>query len=96
MSSLGASIDELQVDLLMGETLSLDEQRLSEGNKALLRSKNSSTDHQVILLDDTIARETTLKNVLLDYLLNRYSNKYCIYASQKSTSIFSHKSVLRT
>lgn len=95
MSSLGASIDELQVDLLMGETLSLDEQRLSEGNKALLRSKNSSTDHQVILLDDTIARETTLKNVLLDYLLNRYS-KYCIYASQKSTSIFSHKSVLRT
>lgn len=62
MSVFRRSIDELQRNLLVGETLSrLSRQALAQSDRTLLGADATSTNHDEILLDQTIMRETALQ-----------------------------------
>lgn len=61
MSSLGAGIDPLEVDLLVGDSLGLSDERFAEGDQALLWSKDGSTKHDVVLVDKSVSWESSLK-----------------------------------
>lgn len=59
MSGLGTGVDPLEVDLLVGDSLGLGDERLAEGDKTLLWSENGSTKHDVVLVDDTVSWESS-------------------------------------
>jgi len=59
MSHFGGGIDKGQFDGFHSGTRSLLEERLSEGDWTLLRSHNTSLDHDEIVLDQTVVNETT-------------------------------------
>jgi len=59
MSKLGGGVDQLQVDLLQGNTLGVDEQRLAESKHPLFVSDDTSLDHQEVVLHFTIVREAS-------------------------------------
>ena len=61
MSELGRGVDPLEVDLLEGDTLGVGAERLPEGDRALLHSKASSTEHDEVLSHDTVVSEATLQ-----------------------------------
>ena len=70
MTKLGGGIDELNLNLLGGRALGLSEEGLSENERALLDTDNTTLDHEEVLVDDTVVRETTHGG---DVLLNTVS-----------------------
>lgn len=60
VSKLGSGIDELQVDLLLGTAVRLDQQRLSEGQHPLLGSNHTTLQHQEVIFHFTIVDKATL------------------------------------
>lgn len=56
---LGRGVDELELDLLQGQTRGLLQQGLAEGHHALLGANTASLDHQVVGLHHTIVWEAT-------------------------------------
>lgn len=65
VSHLGRGIDELQVDLLERGTLDLREQSLTQGDDALLGSHDAALDHEPVLVDLTVVRESTERGDVL-------------------------------
>lgn len=62
MSVLAGSIDPLEVDLFIGKAFArVDGQRLAQSNRAFLRANAATTDHDKVLLDQTVMREATLE-----------------------------------
>jgi len=59
MTELGGSVDELELDLLLRIARGLHEQRLAQGDDALLNAGAAAPDHHVVLVDDTVMREAT-------------------------------------
>ena len=65
-TELGRRVDELEVDLLKIPTRSVNHERLADGDDTLLGSGDGALQHEVVILDDTVVRETTHGgNVLL-------------------------------
>jgi len=58
VTELGGSIDELELDVLQGRATGVDKEGLAEGDDALLGTGAASLDHDVVLVDDTVVRET--------------------------------------
>lgn len=61
MTGLRTGVDPLEVDLLVRESLRLHNQRLSQGDETLLGSDYGSSQHDVVLVDETVAGESSLK-----------------------------------
>ena len=59
MTVLGGGIDPLELRLLEGSTVSLDEDRLTESDDTLHNTRNSSLDDKEVLTDDTVVGEAT-------------------------------------
>ena len=59
MTKLGACVDELEIDLLQGSLLCVDEKGLSQGEDTLLRANATTLNHDEILLNLTIVGEAT-------------------------------------
>merc|ERR1719341_1210193 len=59
MAELGAGVDELEVDLLQSPLLGVGEQRLPQGEGALLGPNATTLDHDEVLLDLSIVGEST-------------------------------------
>lgn len=59
MAELAGSIDELERNLFEGSTRSLREEGLAEGEDTLLGTNTAALDHDEIILDHTVVRETT-------------------------------------
>lgn len=59
VTELGRGIDPLELDLLGGDTLGLDEDRLTEGDDTLDDTRDGALDDKEVLTDDTIVGEAT-------------------------------------
>jgi len=59
VTEFGRRVNELEVDLLQGGTLGVDEEALSESQNPLLRTNAATLDHEEVVVDLTIMRETT-------------------------------------
>jgi len=59
VAKLGGSVDELEVDALQGTSLRMDQQTLSQCENALLGPNTTSLDHDEIIVDFTVVRETS-------------------------------------
>ncbi len=57
VAELGAGVDELQVDLLQRAPLGVGEQRLAQGDGALLRADAAALDHDEVLLHLAVVGE---------------------------------------
>jgi len=68
VTDLGGGVDELEGDLLEGGTGGLREKRLTESDDTLLRAGDATLDHEPVLVDLTVADETTERG---DGLLGR-------------------------
>ena len=96
MTELGAGVDELQVDLLHGATLGVGQQRLSQGEDALLGSDATALEHDEVLLNltvvgeaahgvDGLVREIVLgRSVVLDQLKMKKASAFM----QQATILF--------
>ncbi len=58
VTHLGSSIDELEIDLLQSGSVDLREEGLSESNDSLLGSHDATSNHDPVLIDFTVVRET--------------------------------------
>jgi hypothetical protein len=59
VTELGRGIDELEGDLLESGTLGVGDEGLADGDDTLLSTSNTTLDHQEVLVDNTVVRETT-------------------------------------
>merc|ERR1711976_595211 len=59
MSEPGESVDELEFDLFAGSDRGLWNNALTHGDDSLLRSGNTTLDHDVVFVDDTVVWEST-------------------------------------
>jgi hypothetical protein len=59
MSELGRGVDPLEADLLEGLSGGLREHGLSEGHDTLLGTRDRALEHDEVVLDLTVADETT-------------------------------------
>merc|ERR1719367_257875 len=59
VAHLGGSIDELQLDVLQSGPLGVHQEGLAQGQYPLLGSDAASLDHDKVLLDHTVVREST-------------------------------------
>lgn len=59
MTELGGGIDELELNLLGGDTAGLDEEGLTESDNSALNTGNSTLDHDEVILDQTEVSEAT-------------------------------------
>merc|ERR550517_1903564 len=59
VAHLGGSIDELQLDVLQSGPLGVHQEGLAQGQYPLLGSDAASLDHDEVLLDHTVVREST-------------------------------------
>ena len=59
MAELRRCVDELQLDLLQGQTRGLLQEGLTEGHHSLLRANTATLNHQVITLHNAIVGEAT-------------------------------------
>jgi len=59
MSDLGGGIDELEGDLFQSGTLGLNEKGLAERDATLLGSHDATLDHEPVLVDLTVVRESS-------------------------------------
>ena len=60
VAELGRCVDELERDLLEGDTLDLLDQRFAQGDRSLLGAHAAALDHDEIVADFTVLREATL------------------------------------
>ena len=60
VSKLGGSIDKLEVDLFLVDALGevVGHERLAEGDDALLGADNGALEHDPVLVDHTVVRES--------------------------------------
>lgn len=61
MTEFGGGIDPFKVDLFEGEAFFVIDQRFAKSKWALLWTNTATTDHDEVLIDETIMRESTLK-----------------------------------
>jgi len=67
VTDVGRCVNELDVNLLVGEVSGRDEKSFSDGDDSLSGSLDCSLDQKEIVLDDTVVRESThWGDVLLD------------------------------
>jgi len=67
VTDLGRGIDELNLDLLGSGVLGLGEAALFENDGSLASTNNTTSNHDEVLIDDTVVREATKRsNVLLN------------------------------
>jgi len=59
VSQLGAGVDELQVDGLEGGALGVNQERLAQGDDALLGSDAATLDHQEVVVNFSVEGETS-------------------------------------
>ena len=59
VSKLGRGVNELELDLLEGRALGVDQERLSEGNDSLADTRGAALDHDPVLVDNTVVGEAT-------------------------------------
>lgn len=59
MTKLGGGIDPFEVDLLEGTARGVSEHGLAESHDTLLDTRNGSLEHDEVVVDLTIADETT-------------------------------------
>merc|ERR550532_3117452 len=59
MSELGAGVDELEADLLQGPLLGVGQERLPQGEGALLGANAATLDHDEVLLDLSVMGESS-------------------------------------
>lgn len=59
MAELGGGIDPLELNLLGGSPAGLGVQGLAQSHNTLLDTRNGALDHDIVVLDLTIADETT-------------------------------------
>ena len=59
MAKLGGCVDELEPDVLESHTGCLLEKRLPQGYHSLLGPHTAALDHDVVILHNTVVRETT-------------------------------------
>jgi len=59
VSELAGSIDELEGDLFVGESLDLGDEGLSQNEDFLLGSDAASLDHDEVVVDDSVEGETS-------------------------------------
>lgn len=59
MTHLGGGIDELEFDLFQSRTLGVLQQSLTQGKDTLLGANAATLDHDKVVSDFTIMRETT-------------------------------------
>ena len=58
-TELGRGVDELELDLLEIPAGSVNHERLADGDDTLLRAGDGALQHEEVVLDDTVMRETT-------------------------------------
>jgi len=58
MAELGSRIDELELDLFQSSAGLLGEEGLAQGEDAALGADDATLEHQELLVDDTVVRET--------------------------------------
>lgn len=78
VTDLGRGIDELNLDLLGSGVLGLGEVALSEDDGSLASTNNTSLNHDEVLIDFTVVRESTKRS---DVLLNGVSLGGCVVLS---------------
>lgn len=59
MTHLGRGVDELELDLLQSRALGVLQQRLAQGDDALLGANAAALDHDEVVVDLTIVGEAT-------------------------------------
>lgn len=59
MSEFRAGVDELKVDDFKGRTLGVNQERLSQGDDALLGSNAAALNHEEVIVDLSVVREAT-------------------------------------
>lgn len=59
MAKLRRGVDELELDVLESETRSLLKQGLTKCDDPFLGTNTASLDHQIVILHNTIVREST-------------------------------------
>merc|ERR1719429_140581 len=59
VAELGGGVDELEVDVLQSSLLGVGQERLSQGQDSLLRSNAATLEHDEVLLDLSIVRESS-------------------------------------
>ena len=59
VSELGRGVDPLEADLLEGPSGGLGEHGLSEGHDTLLNTRDGTLEHNEVVVDLTVADETT-------------------------------------
>ena len=72
-TELGRGVDELELDLLEIPAGSVNHERLADGDDTLLRAGDGALQHEEVVLDDTVMRETThgSDRLLGDIVLSR-------------------------
>lgn len=65
VADLGASIDELESDLFEGGSVDLGDNRFPQETDSLLGANAAASDHDEVILDDTIMREATERGDVL-------------------------------
>ena len=58
-AELGRRIDELELNLFKVTTAGMNHETLADGNDTLLCARNGSLEHEEVVLDDTVMREST-------------------------------------
>lgn len=76
MAELGGGIDPLELDLLGGSPAGLGVQGLAQSHNTLLDTRNGALDHDIVVLNLTIADETThAVRYFISILFNRAIEK---------------------
>lgn len=70
MSHLGGCVDEFDVNLLSGSIVGLGKKRFSEGNSSLSCSHDSTSDHEEVVVDNSVMGESSKRG---DVLLSNIS-----------------------
>merc|ERR1719270_1832655 len=97
MTHLGAGVDELELDLLEGLPLGMHQKRLSQSENTFLGSNAISLDHNKVLLDQAVVRESAHGidgfvgqvviggSIVLDQLASRVAAKLLIKVQAVAT-----------
>lgn len=59
MTHLAGGVDKLEADLLKSRSLGVHQQRLPQRDDALLRSNAASLDHDKVIVDFSVVRESS-------------------------------------
>jgi len=82
MAELGAGVDPLQVDLLIRESLGLVDETLTQRDWTLLGAHATTANHQIVLVDQSVVRETSHWIDVLDSDINLSSGVLLAFRGQ--------------